>query len=261
MATHPSPGCTPPALSLTKVMVTGVEHRVQGVRDVLLNAKCLCHVRRQVEEVLAQDHGDALPWGAAGAGGQQGSDLPLGPEVGCPRIHGGQASQRQPLGQPRACQHPRFPICCVWGSLSLCSALPGLRPPGKRPPRRGSRCSAHCGARCPRPRAGPELRAPGSRSGGRPVSSGLGTPRPWGGEPALPVCPLRGGAQESEPRPQPPALSPDHICPVPVLRPACWGPRPLTKLGPPGSCPPPAPDPSIPYSGSRFPGPARRLRR
>ena len=54
--------------SLTEVVVTGVEHRVQRVRDVLLDAKRLCHVRRAVEEVLAQDHGDAFPGGAVQQG-------------------------------------------------------------------------------------------------------------------------------------------------------------------------------------------------
>ena len=76
---HPSPQDSPrpawrllpaysPGQSLTEVVVTGVEHGVQWVRDVLLYAKRLCHVRRAVEEVLAQDHGDAFPGGAVRQG-------------------------------------------------------------------------------------------------------------------------------------------------------------------------------------------------
>lgn len=81
------PGAAPrtrPGRSLTEVVVTGVEHRVQRVRDVLLDAKCLCHVRRAVEEVLAQNHGDALPGGAVqqGAGGC----TTLDPEAGSPLL-------------------------------------------------------------------------------------------------------------------------------------------------------------------------------
>lgn len=46
-------------------MVTGVEHRVQGVGHILLNAKCLRHIRRAVEEVLTQYHCDAVPGGTS----------------------------------------------------------------------------------------------------------------------------------------------------------------------------------------------------
>lgn len=192
-------------------------------------------------------------------GGQQGSGLPLGPEVGCPCTHGGQASQRQPLGQPRACQRPRFPIRCVWGSLSLCSALPGLRPPGKRPPHLGSRCPAHRGARCLGPWAGPELRAPGSRSGWAASELRAGDTQALGRGASSAFVSSKGRDQESEPRPQPPAFSPDHICPIPVVRPACWGPPSPHQAWPLPA--PPLPQPLDPYSGSHFPGPAKRLRR
>lgn len=64
---HPPP-CRGP--ELTKVMVVGVEHRVQGVGHILLNAKCLCHIRGAVEEVLTQYHCDAVPGGAAQEAGR-----------------------------------------------------------------------------------------------------------------------------------------------------------------------------------------------
>lgn len=51
-------------------MVVGVEHGVQGVGHIFLNTECLGHVRRVVEEVLSQDHCDALPGGATQEAGR-----------------------------------------------------------------------------------------------------------------------------------------------------------------------------------------------
>lgn len=55
-AEHMALALLPRVPGLTKVVVTGAEHRVPGVRDVFLDAKCLRHICRTVEEVLAQDH-------------------------------------------------------------------------------------------------------------------------------------------------------------------------------------------------------------
>lgn len=258
----------PACLSLTKVMVAGVEHRVQRVRDVLLNLECLGHVRREVEEVLAQDHRDALPWGAAGGG--QGSGLPSGPEVGSPCTHGGQRPRDSPSASPALSAPPL-------------SHLLGLRVP------RSAQPSCHRGTRArspPRPQAFWEMapmpsavwgsvpRPRRQRSGflgfaedGRPVSSG-GDPGLEGGIPAEPVS-SKGPSLPASPSGGSKSLS-HALSLLPSVRPrlvasalgsqvphqAC--PSRLLRESGRGACsPPPAPEPLSAFL-ARLRGPISR---
>lgn len=81
----------------------------------------------------------------------------------------------------------------------------------------------------------------GLAQGGRPVSSGLGTHRPWGGEPAPPLCPLRGGTKSlSHALNLLPSLLTTSV-PFQSCGQRAGVPRPPTKLGPSRLLPSPSP--------------------
>lgn len=92
---------TLPSPELTKVMVAGAEHRIQGVGHILLNAKCLRHIRGAVEEVLTQYHCDAVPGGAAQEAGRSETQPPsrhyqVSPTLALVLVSHGQARGSQP---------------------------------------------------------------------------------------------------------------------------------------------------------------------
>lgn len=158
-----------PEPRLTEVMVAGVEHRVQRVRDVLLNLKCLCHVRREVEEVLTEDHRDTFPGGAVRGGALVAarlwpSALPLRLAVP-PR---GQAAH----GQPRR--------------VTLCGATAGHR---SRPPEQPLRPL-------------PVPLFPHLLPAGQGLPLGLCPPAPWAGlELGAPQVASQGGLLAGNPGP------------------------------------------------------------
>lgn len=177
---------------LTKVVVTGAEHRVQRVRDVLLDLKRLCHVRRAVEEVLAQDHRDALPGGAC-RGGAGGSPSPPSPLALVQTPLGSTRSRLRASVFPSAgCRVTLTPTgpSCPGLHLQATVALWPLGPP--RPQALLENGLPHHGEPMPstqqslaaplqgRARAGGPGVSPGSLPGGWPVSAGLETPTPRG---------------------------------------------------------------------------------
>lgn len=176
---------------------------------------------------------ETLSFGGLWGGGSRALASPLGPGLALPAPMGASVPETAPRSAPGPVGTSAFPSAVHEGPSPSAqpswplgdlghSALPGLRPSGKRLPRPGQPMPSAPWGSVPPPPGRARGWAASERRAGDPGLEREGIP-------AEPLCPLRGGpsceptwgAQESEPRPQPPSFFPVHICPVPDLWPAC----------------------------------------